>query len=716
MHELKCRTIRLWLQAPDELAPLDARHLDRHLAECPACADYRRRQVELDRHIHYALNSAIGTTSLRAGVRAQLQAATAHTPRQRRLAIRLRSSLIRRLLLPAAVAVPVSVVAVLALLFLPPALHHHAGTPTNAAHWHVIRKDIGYPLTVDPTRSDHLLAGAWGQVYESWNAGQSWHQLGTLHHVIIRDVAIDASEPHRYLVATLHSIFVSNDAGRHWQLAANSLLGAMNMFLMQNPRAPSTFYVGPSILWRSIDHGRTWSPAGRGAVFAPSGIQSLTVAPNGDLLTGIWNGGVAVSHDGGVTWQRRAHGLAPKTMDVVVGPHQQLWAATNRGVYTSTDYGLHWRRSGPHAHFFTTGVLAGSGYVLAGGNGGVFRSIDGGKHWAIANSGLPMEAYVYGFVADPHHPLRVYASLDNDGIFCSDDGGIHWHAAESGLPLTGDVSAPSLVLFRRGGQLFKTNGNGSDPGNLALDEDVKLAAVSPDDAAVAYVNGEDNNWAVRVISSGGSAQHTLLTGTGPLPRSIAWSPNSLLVAVDSGAGMTVVDLAAHQHHWAHGAGDQFLGWTRDAHNLFFWNSRTGRITTRTWVSGAPTATSAARFSHRPLIAPDGQAVGMVSAGRLQIGWWRQGIRSIVPVRSTCRTTHWADDSSRLLLTCGSTVQVRTRAGRLLGHAHLPSDAVWVPGSHQAILFFRNGSLFRWTLHGHLQRLVTPAEPIGATRS
>lgn len=710
MHDLTCRDARLWLQAPDELVVLDARHLERHLAECRDCDAYRASQVMLDGEIRRSLQAATGEASVREQVGARLRAMPAAGPAQPSASCRRPSRL--RSLLPALAGVPVAAVIAVLLLTAPQVLTHRPVTPAISG-FHLVQPSIGYPLTIDPTRPDHLLAGDWGEVYESWNAGATWRRLAPLPgDVVVRDVAVDASDPRRYLVATKHSVLLSVDAGKHWTVAVRGLLGAENMFLLQHPQSPTTFYLGPSILWRSTDHGRTWKPTGRDTVFAPDGIQALTFAPNGDLITGIWAGGVAISRDGGRTWQRRAAGLAPDVMGVAVGSHHRLWAATDRGVYVSANNGISWQRRGPSFHFLTTSVLDGGRYILAGGNGAVLRSADGGRHWRVVSDGLPLDPYVYGFIADPRHHNRMYASLDSDGIFRSDDGGRHWHAVNTGLQIKTQTGSDFPVLFRRAGILWATNANGADPGNLTIDARIGLAAVAPDGATAAYVTGVPGGWSARVVSVGGSAARTVAAGAGAIPRSILWSPDSSLIALTAPHGVTVTDPSGQRHLWVLAPTDRVLGWAAGSHALLVWNGRNGRVFSRSPMTGAILSAQPGSYAVPPLPAPNGRGTALLLGGRLFAGSWVAGVHPVASGLSACLLTGWSDDSRRLLLACGGTAQERTLAGALAGRiVGVPAGAFWAPGSDTDLLYFRHGALWRRSPGAPARELVPHAQRI-----
>jgi photosystem II stability/assembly factor-like uncharacterized protein len=111
------------------------------------------------------------------------------------------------------------------------------------------------------------------------------------------DVAFDASDPKRMVVATKQGVFTSLDEGGSWRArdptATQQLAwGAADALYRADP--------GGSIK-RSSDGGQTWDEAGN--VGAPA-VNELALDDEGALYASIPGGEVKVSTDGGATWTR----------------------------------------------------------------------------------------------------------------------------------------------------------------------------------------------------------------------------------------------------------------------------------------------------------------------------------------------------------------------------------------------------------------------------
>jgi len=702
------------MQADDlDASALAALHA--HTRECDECRAVLEGHVQVDDTIGKYLDTASQFPSSRDVIKARIMVGEDATQRSflshqtRRLrAFRLR---------PRFLAVPFALCALAGALSIP----QNADSPVfrvqpvAAISWARSNPYVGFPLAVDATRPGHLLAGAHGRVYESYDAGDHWRPLAPLPpHLVIRAVAVDRQHSSRYLVATLRSIYVTNDHGRHWSAAATALLGAEVMFLLQDPRRADTFYAGPSVLWRSTDSGKTWKRLGRGRVFAPSGIQSLAFMRNGTLVTGIWGGGVAVSHDGGVTWHRRSLGLAKNVMDVSPLASGRIYVATDRGVFTGVAGATAWRRSGPAQHFFATSLLQAGTSILVGGDGALYRSDDGGVSWQLSMAGLQLAPYINALTLDAFKPDRVYASVNADGLFRSDDQGRHWVAINRGIPLSPVPGTSTRILFLRSGTLWSTDSQGTDPGVLTVDADVRGASLAPDGRAIAYVVGASPTWEVKVLAPRKSGARTVVRLHDRRPPRLYWSPDSALLAVASSSAVTVSNLTRTIHTFLLAGNLRPVGWMGDGSTFLLWSGRTRRLLRLSRATRLTPATIEydGVYEMPPVLAPDHRHVAAAYRGQLFVQPVEGGPATTTSVPATCIVRTWSQDSRAVVLFCGREVQVRAVSGIVLGQAPVADvTQVIVPNAARGpVLLFARGALWSATRSGQMREIVAAASP------
>ncbi len=251
------------------------------------------------------------------------------------------------------------------------------------------------------------------------------------------------------------------------------------------PGDPSIYYAGAASggVWKSTDGGNQFT-----AIFddQPSAaIGALAVAPS-DPST-VWAGtgeawairdsdvmgdGVYKSTDAGKTWKHMGLTETGRIGRVIVNPTNPdnvfvcaLGRATGpqaeRGVFRTTDGGLHWDRvlfadentgcSGlvmdPHnSHVMFAGmwqiVMHTYGEFSGGPGSGIYASHDGGATWTRLNGhGLPRPpAGKIDVAIAPSDSNRIYALIQtaNQGsVWRSDDGGENWRPASHSRELIG---------------------------------------------------------------------------------------------------------------------------------------------------------------------------------------------------------------------------------------------------------------------------------------
>ncbi len=232
----------------------------------------------------------------------------------------------------------------------------------------------------------------------------------------------------------------------------------------------TTFYFGAvdGGIWKTTDAGVVWTPIFDGQAIAS--IGALAVAPSdpntiyagtgeSDIRSSLSSGnGVYKSVDAGKTWQHIGLDDTRQISRIVVDPQNanivyvgalgHAYAPNEeRGVYKSTDGGVHWTKSldlGKEIGVSDLAICTGNPQLLFAGTwhtwrppwttyapidgpgGGLYRSQDAGKTWSrLSGNGLPDGDWGRVGVAVSPDGQRVYALIEakKAGLYRSDDGG-----------------------------------------------------------------------------------------------------------------------------------------------------------------------------------------------------------------------------------------------------------------------------------------------------
>jgi photosystem II stability/assembly factor-like uncharacterized protein len=238
------------------------------------------------------------------------------------------------------------------------------------------------------------------------------------------------------------------------------------------PNDPSSVIVAAATggLWKSSNHGTTWTPIFEGQSTATFGVIAIAPSNPNILWAGTgeqnnrqsssWGDGVFRSGDGGKTWlhvglaDSRAIGrilVDPSDPDVAyVAALGNLWAPSEmRGVFKTTDAGRTWTHAmridtntgavdlamDPH----DSKTLYAAAYARlrqpccfngGGPAAGIYKSTDAGATWHKLTAGLPPgDIGRIGLAIAQQTPGLIYAIIENataPGVYRSTDGGTTW--------------------------------------------------------------------------------------------------------------------------------------------------------------------------------------------------------------------------------------------------------------------------------------------------
>lgn len=221
--------------------------------------------------------------------------------------------------------------------------------------------------------------------------GARWKILTGNDVTELMDVSVDRQSGAIYFVHT-RGIRVSRDGGATWSELAGGLRRKYSMAVRADRRGGAVVTGNEQGVFRSADGGRSWTPVGAaglqvirveqsphdpchwlagtqgGGLFASTdcgasfeSAGNLAVGRNvsdiaydpvsaGRVAVAAWGIGVAVSEDGGKTWQVRSAGL-PSTdvWSVAFDPDTRgrIYASVHEdALYVSDDAGRTWRKDG----------------------------------------------------------------------------------------------------------------------------------------------------------------------------------------------------------------------------------------------------------------------------------------------------------------------------------------------------------------------------------
>jgi len=286
-------------------------------------------------------------------------------------------------------------------------------------------------FAVGPGPAGRLYLGSKGHgLAVSQDGGKSWTLAGdTLHHADITCLAVDPVTPGRaFLGMRYNGLHRTGDGGASWTLVSAGVGQPVITTLAQDPADAQVFYAGAlDGVYRSDDGGRQWRlvSGDMGQLY----IQSLAVSPTGNRLYAGAHSGIYVSQDRGATWrwvEEDTGGTA--VFDIVVDPHDasRVYAGSwGHNVLLSADMGQAWAPI--HHGLETLSVYAFAvdpadpRVLYAGTVESVYRSVDGGQTWqASPLTDRPLTTFA--LVIDPHDPARVCART-TEGVYLNIDAG-----------------------------------------------------------------------------------------------------------------------------------------------------------------------------------------------------------------------------------------------------------------------------------------------------
>ena len=218
-----------------------------------------------------------------------------------------------------------------------------------------------------------------------------------------------------------------------------------------DPHDRSHLYLGTANGWIYESHngGADWKRLARVGKRDDLVLDNIVFDPAtpGRILAGAWvlskaDGGLYVSEDAGATWTAVPEMKGQSIRALVIAPSdpKTYVAGTLKGIYRSSDSGMHWQLISPpgsqELHEVesiaidpkdTNTIYAGTWHLP-------WKTTDGGAHWSNIKEGVIDDSDVFSIIIDPQEPSVVYASACS-GIYKSETAGARFQKIQ-GIPST----------------------------------------------------------------------------------------------------------------------------------------------------------------------------------------------------------------------------------------------------------------------------------------
>ncbi|HXB68157.1 MAG TPA: hypothetical protein VNY05_07930 [Candidatus Acidoferrales bacterium] len=188
------------------------------------------------------------------------------------------------------------------------------------------------------------------------DGGATWSDAGAgLHRKYTQAIRVDSRQSGVLLAGNEEGIFRSQDGGKTWRVAGAA--GYQVLHIEQSPHDPCYWLAATQGggLFVSTDCGVTFESSGSlaaGINIAGLNISDIAFDPASPKRIAVagWAIGVALSEDGGKTWQTRNGGLPSTSVWSVAfdpaHPGRMYASVHEEALFVSQDYGRTWANDG----------------------------------------------------------------------------------------------------------------------------------------------------------------------------------------------------------------------------------------------------------------------------------------------------------------------------------------------------------------------------------
>lgn len=293
------------------------------------------------------------------------------------------------------------------------------------------------PAQEDPAVVSRLLAATESHPYISYSWGEHWQSLAFRFPERVHSFACLGPES---FAGGEGGIFRSDDWGENWRPVETWTAGRATVLLTARFFAlePTVFAGTPEGLYRSRDAGGEWERVGGDRITG----EVYDIAWPGPLLLVATATGLFGSEDGGDTWTREGEGLPEVALSSIevssfFGLDPVVFVGTaGQGLFRSGDGGARFERvGGPSLRTRTVHDLFWwHASLFAATDQGLYVSTDSGQRWTSASRVLEgMTVYAISIpAAETSSGSDILVGTDR-GVYKSSDGGLSWRHLTEGM-------------------------------------------------------------------------------------------------------------------------------------------------------------------------------------------------------------------------------------------------------------------------------------------
>ena len=201
--------------------------------------------------------------------------------------------------------------------------------------------------------------------------------------------------------------------------------------LMLSPHNPDVLYTAAECVFKSSDHGQSWTQISGDLTRNDKSKQQPSGGPLTNDITSV-------------EYYDTVFALAESPVN-----KGTIWAGTDDGlVQVTSDDDQHWSNVtpkmpewstidlvDPSPHDGNTAYIAVDRHKLDDFKPYIFKTTNLGKTWSAIVNGIPDGAYVHVVREDPKRKGLLYAGTET-GVFVSFDDGAHWQPLQLNLPVS----------------------------------------------------------------------------------------------------------------------------------------------------------------------------------------------------------------------------------------------------------------------------------------